>query len=323
MRALARHSESRSLSLEGAVAEFLEDRAFRNLSPQTIEWYRGVLEPFVRYAMTRGVTAPADVTRPLVRAFLAEQSRRVAPHRVNHYRDGLVRLYGWLVAEGCVTQNPADNLPKLKEPRKLTPTFTEDEMRRLFAQPDRRTFLGLRDYLFMLVLLDTGIRLSEALGLKAQDIDFDAGTLKVMGKGSKERMVGFSSDVGRQLRLYVGKREAVLHRAGRADCPFVFPNQDGGRAAAQGFQKALRRYGQRAGITRVRVSPHTFRHTFAVWFVREGGSPFHLQKILGHTTLDMSRRYCELADVDAITRQQELSPVALVGLAGGRERRLR
>ena len=71
----------------------------------------------------------------------------------------------------------------------------------------------------------------------------------------------------------------------------------------------------------MRVSPHTFRHTFAVWFVRKGGSPFHLQRILGHSSLDMSRRYCELADTDAISKQQELSPLSTMSLKGVRPRK--
>jgi integrase/recombinase XerD len=85
----------------------------------------------------------------------------------------------------------------------------------------------------------------------------------------------------------------------------------------------LKSYGEEAGITRARVSPHTFRHTFALWFVRNGGSPFHLQKILGHASLDMSRRYCELADVDFLTSQRRLSPLAMTDLGRSGRRRLR
>jgi integrase/recombinase XerD len=84
-------------------------------------------------------------------------------------------------------------------------------------------------------------------------------------------------------------------------------------------QRKLKRYAARAGITRVRVSPHTFRHTFAVWFVRNGGSPFHLQNILGHSSLDISRRYCEVADVDFVDQQHRLSPLVTMGVVSRRQ----
>jgi integrase/recombinase XerD len=119
------------------------------------------------------------------------------------------------------------------------------------------------------------------------------------------------------------RREAALAGIGEEKSPWVFPNQVGGQWSAKESQQRLQRYGREASIVRVRVSPHTFRHTFALWFVRAGGSPFHLQKILGHTSLDMSRRYCELADVDFISRQQQLSPLAMTDLGSKKRPRLR
>jgi integrase/recombinase XerD len=144
-----------------------------------------------------------------------------------------------------------------------------------------------------------------------------------MGKGGKERVVGFSANLERHLRRYLLRRAMALAGIDRDDTPWVFPNQEGGRGGAKGFQQRLKRYGKAAGIIRVRVSPHTFRHTFALWFVRNGGSPFHLQKILGHSSLDISRRYCELADVDFISSQQALSPLAMGNYGGKRPRRMR
>jgi integrase/recombinase XerD len=175
----------------------------------------------------------------------------------------------------------------------------------------------------MLLLVDTGLRLSETLDLRLGDMDLDSGTVKVLGKGNKERLVGFSGVMERHLRRYVVRREAALAGVGREDSPWLFPNQWGDKGGSKGFQMRLKRYGTAAGITRARVSPHTFRHTFALWFVRNGGSPFHLQKILGHTSLDMSRRYCELANVDFLTSQRELSPLARTDLGAGTRKRLR
>ena len=294
MRALRLHSEEKGLDFESAVGDFPEDCRFRNLSPRTIEWYRYSLGPFVRFLADRGSTAVDAVTEAVLRAFLVERASQVGPRRVNHYRGTLLRLFAWLEDQARIDHNPAQEVPKLREPQKLVPTFTADELDRLLAQPDPRGFLGLRDRVLMLLLLDTGMRLSEALGLRLDDLDFETATMRVLGKGRKDRIVGLSADLSQQLRRYLQRRQAALADIGRPTCPWLLPNHNGGKAGPKTFQTPLRRYASLAGITRVRVSPHTFRHTFAVWFVRHGGSPFHLQKILGHSSLDMSRRYCEL-----------------------------
>jgi len=185
-------------------------------------------------------------------------------------------------------------------------------------------FIGLRDHVFMLLLLDTGVRLSEALGLQVTHLDFVGQTFRVIGKGNKERVVGFSSILREHLQPYLKRRENALAGIGASDSPWLFPDHRGGRGRPKGFQMRLKQYAEAAGVSRVRVSPHTFRHTFALYFVRAGGSPFHLQRILGHTSLDMSRRYCELADEDFIQRQQQLSPlVTLAGFSPDRRRRMR
>lgn len=193
----------------------------------------------------------------------------------------------------------------------------------MLSQPDVSSFLGLRDHVFILLLLDTGARLAEALGLQVDDLDLCSGSFKVLGKGRKERLIGVSATLEGHLRRYLTRRETALAAIDGETSPWVFPNHNGGQWGAKRAQQRLKRYANSAGVSRVRVSPHTFRHTFALWFVRNGGSPFHLQKILGHTSLDMSRRYCELADVDFISRQQQLSPLTTEGLGLTRHHRAR
>jgi len=323
MTGLLGRQENAPLALEPTIEEFLAGCRLRGLSPHTLEWYYYALHPFARYAAARGEHTVDAVGEATVRAFLAEQSARVQPARVDHYRQAVDRFYKWLLEQGRVAANPAHTIRKVREPRRLLPAFNEAEVAALLAQPDTRRFLGLRDHVFMLTLLDTGLRLSEALGLRLDDVDLEGEALRVLGKGGKERLVGLSPALEPHLRRYLVRRAAALAGIGRADSPWLFPNQNGDQAASKGFQLRIREYGEAAGITRVRVSPHTFRHTFALWFVRNGGSPFHLQKILGHASLEMSRRYCELADVDFLERQRALSPLSRADLRVGVRRRLR
>jgi site-specific recombinase XerD len=203
-------------------------------------------------------------------------------------------LADWLEERGYVQHNPAASIRKVREPKRLIAALTPDQVTALLAQPDRGLFVGLRDFCFILTLLDTGIRLSEGLDLQLERVDLEDGLARVIGKGDKERDVGFSARLNAELRIYAIKREAAM--------------------APKAVQRRVRRYGEQAGIRGVRVSPHTLRHTYALNFVRAGGDPFTLQKVLGHTSLATTRRYCELASGDVLRRQRELSPLHTMGI---------
>lgn len=312
-----------SLPLHAAVEEFLADCRLRQLSPTTIQWYRYTLEPFTRFALAHGEHEVAAVTTQTVRAFLAERAESVQANRLNDYREAVDRFCQWLVSQGYASENPAEGIRKAREAKRLIPAFSKEEVEALLSQPNTSSFIGLRDHVFMLLLLDTGIRLSEALGLRVSDLDLPNGQFKVLGKGRKERLVGVSPVLGGHLRRYLVRRQTALASIGQDDSPWLLPNQCGGRLVPKTMQQHLKQYAQQAGVKRVRVSPHTFRHTFALWFVRAGGSPFHLQKILGHSSLDMSRRYCDLADTDFLMKQQELSPLSSLQSVQPPRRRMR
>jgi integrase/recombinase XerD len=291
-----------------------------------VKWYQFLLEPFGRYLESAvGTDDPSAVTERNVLDFLRllgdegfEGRPAVGARRLNHYREGLYRFYLWLQERGCVTHNPVARVKKMREPKKLIQALSAAQIAALLEQPDRHRFIGLRDYCFLLLLLDTGLRLSEALGLRISDLDLDQMSAKVLGKGNKERRVALSPRLLAELKPYLRKREAALAVLGLPDAPRVFPNDVGGRLCSKAMQQRLKRYGAAAEIRGVRVSPHTLRHTYALSFVRSGGDPFTLQKILGHSSLETTRRYCELAEADVLARQRELSPWATLDLTPSR-----
>lgn len=305
-----------------ACREFLDCRALERYSPCTLEWYACILMPFGRYLKeTLEHDDPAAVQERHVRAFLEMAGSEgldgrppVGAKRLNDYRQGLSSFYTWLQEQGYVQHDPVQRVKKIRQPRKLMQAFSEEQVSALLQQPDRKTFVGLRDYLFMLLLLDTGIRLSEGLALRVADIDLDGLTARVLGKGNKERRLGLSPRLLTQLRPYLRKREIAVAQTEDPDSPWVFPNDRGGRLVRKSMQQHFRRYGKAAGIRGVRVSPHTLRHTYAVNFIRNGGGEFALQKALGHTSLEMSRRYCELAESDVLERQREHTPLRTMDL---------
>jgi len=316
-----------------ATEEFLADRKLLNYSPSSLVWYTSVFGAFGRFRQESG--APDDlakVTEPDVRAFLARVQSEGAkgrgptgPKWVNNVRQALKSIFAWAVEEGYVTENPVAGIAKLKEPRRIIQTLSADQVRALVEQPDLRSPVGHRNRCFLLILLDTGLRLSEALGLRVGEVDLEGGVAKVLGKGSKERLVGLSPGLVSELRPYLRRRQQALEEIGRPEAPWLSPNNVGGRLCSKTMEQAVWRYGIAAGIdpNRVRLSPHTLRHTYAVTFVRNGGDPFTLQKVLGHSSLDTSRRYCELANEDVQRRMRDLSPVAALGLASTGGRRVR
>ena len=176
-------------------------------------------------------------------------------------------------------------------------------MRRLLA------IAVVRDRAILLLLLDTGLRVSEAGGLRLGDLRAD-GTLKVRGKGSKERIVPVGATARTAIVRYLGQRGP-----GR---PTTRSSSAGaGALDGRGIQQAIRRLKTRIGVTG-RLSPHSLRHTFARSYLVNGGDVFSLQRILGHTTLDMVKRYVALADVDLVERHRGASPADR--LMGGRRR---
>ncbi|MFC2058330.1 tyrosine-type recombinase/integrase [Chloroflexota bacterium] len=221
---------------------------------------------------------------------------------VANYTRAIKSFFSFLAREELLPENPMRKVRSPKAPRKVMPTFTEAELERLLSQPNKKSPLGFRDYTFMLTLVDTGIRLSELRGLCLGDVDLANGYLRVMGKGGKERYVPIGAKLSKVLLKY-----QMLHRTRDSGCQSFFLTRDGRLISQKKVQELIRKYGERAGI-RKRCSPHTFRSTSAVLYLRNGGDPFSLQKKLGHSSLAMTRRYSELADSDVRAAHLKYSP---------------
>lgn len=305
-----------------ACAEFLDHLALRRYSPQTLLWYRHVLGPFERYLCSlQPPLRLEEVTEREVVRFLSQVSAAgpgghgaLSACRLNQYRMGLRVFFEWLHRKGYVEGNPLAGLGKVREPHKLIRALSEAQIEALLRQPDVGRFAGRCDRCFLLLLLDTGLRLSEALGLQVGQLNLSEATLVVLGKGAKERRVALSPLLVAELVPYLAVRERQLSGLGVSDRGWVFCSEAGGRLSSRCMQRRMRGYGQRAGLTGVRVSPHTLRHTFALHFVRRGGDPFTLQRLLGHNSLEITRRYCQLSDADVLARQRELSLLGMLQL---------
>ncbi len=275
-----------------------------NLSPHTLAWYDGRLKAMLEYLLTHypDVT-PQTVTLNQLREVVQHVSEVASVATTNHTITAIKAMMNYLYDEGYIDSNPAYKLKKMREPKTLIQTFTDEQIKALLAACNKRKFAGIRDYTIYTLILDTGLRISEALGLKVEDINWTQNTAKVMGKGSRERVVPFGRSARSALTQYMERRGEVN------DCNLVFVNEYAEPIGVRAFENNMKRVGRTAAITGVRVSPHTCRHTFAVSWIRNGGDVFHLQRILGHSSLEICRRYVNLATEDLQRAHQNHSPI--------------
>ena len=215
---------------------------------------------------------------------------------------GIVRtFFRFLVAEGYIPGSPMEGLkPPIHRADQIQP-FTEDQVLNLL-RVTRKTKHSKRDEALIMFMFDTGVRSSEVCALNLESVDVVNRKAIVLGKGNKTRAVFFSRETGRTLWHYLRTRET------NENSP-VFLSERGDRLTRWGLAQIIERLGVMAKVEVTRCSPHTLRHTFAVMFLRAGGSVFTLKEMLGHTNLAMTNRYVSLAQADIQNQHQMYSPI--------------
>jgi site-specific recombinase XerD len=223
---------------------------------------------------------------------------------VRGYYASLSAFLNWAVREELIEKSPMKNIARPKVPRYIPDPFSEQEIRALLTACKSLTDRSsLRMTAMLLFLLDSGTRVGEMLKLKLADLNLEQGRAKVMGKGAKERYVYFGKATKRILWRYI----SLARPEPMPNVENLFLTFDGRPVAQRQFSHMLSKLGETAGVNK--VHPHRFRRTAAVQFLRNGGNIFALQKLLGHESLEMVRRYVELASNDVAEAHQKASPV--------------
>jgi integrase/recombinase XerD len=254
----------------------------------------------------------------LIRDFLAHEWEHISAMTAAHSFITPRAFFCLLVRVGEIDESPMDRVEKVRVPRKVVATFSPAQVAAMLATCNGRSFNGTRLRTIILTLLDCGLRVLALCGLALENASWDEWALRVMGRGSKERVVPFGEASRQALMAYVAKRENIPGQSA------LFLTCYGDPMNRHEAHRIVRRGGAKAGITGVRRSPHTFRHTFAVMYLRNGGDAFSLQRLLGHSCLKMTRRHAELAQTDVIDRHRACSPgdrfLSAVRSAQGRRR---
>lgn len=288
----------------------------QNLSAGMCANYAQTYRLLLRALAPLGGPAPADATTHHLRACIeAWRAAGLASETLETRFRHLRTFFGFLHREGLLLANPAAALERPRVERRLIRPFTEDQFAATLAQI-RGDALGLRDRALLLLLADTGLRISEALGLKLGELDLAGNTAVVMGKGRKERRVCWGETARRALLAWLRTRPE-----GR-DTDHVFCNHFGGRLGSTPFQHRLKEYTRRAGIAANRLSCHALRHFWACQYLKNTGDIVTLSRLLGHTTLAMSKRYLNLTDDEVLAKARQVGSVLdrMDALPGDRRR---
>ena len=306
------------LTWETALRLFFLRCKTKDISPRTMELYQTHLKTLQEWVKANGEPKPEETGQTVLRSFLeAYKARGNKPATVDGMWRVLRTLFGFLHQEGLIMVDPMEKVERPKKERRFIKPVTEEQLRLLLGQMDTKDILGLRDYALTVFLADTGLRLSEALSLRICDLDWTGNSVSVLGKGRKERRVAFGQTARRVLLAWIEKR-----RPGTKE-EFLWVNRYGQQMQRLNFQQRMKAYSKSAGIAADRLSPHALRHFFALQFLKNGGDVMTLQKLLGHSSLEMVRNYVNMTDDDALADHRKASPLDKMGPLPGERRSVR
>ena len=278
-------------SWEEVLSSFLLFRKAQGNSERTIEDYRYQVGHFFR--SYPAIHSPELWENMMLReSVLSYLGKYEAPVTFNLRLSSLKIFFQWAINEGLLTSNPTEGLRKRKASPRIV-NIPDDVLSRLLQLPDRRTFSGLRDYGLFLLQLDTGIRPGEALKLKVEDFDMKSGTINVNSKVSKTRTSRTLFLTRPTTKVLT---ELIAVRPQEWDKVPIFCTCEGQPFSTHSWgRRIIESYQEKVGM---KITPYMLRHSFALAFLRNGGNIFALQRIMGHTSLEMTKRYLALTEQD-------------------------
>jgi integrase/recombinase XerD len=260
--------------------------AERGLARNSVAAYRRDLEALGRQLQGRALASAGE--DDLLLALRRMRTAGRSPRSVARWLVAVRGFYAWLAQEGTIADNPSARLEPPRTWKTLPKVLDGSDVVRLLDTPDRGDPKGARDAAMLEVLYATGLRVSELCGLRLHDLRLDAGYLRCVGKGGKERVVPLGAEASAALRSYLDAGRDALLAGRRSDTVFV--GRRGAPLTRQGFWKLIKAYGRRAGI-RAALSPHVVRHSFATHLLENGADLRAVQMLLGHADISTTQIY--------------------------------
>jgi integrase/recombinase XerD len=270
---------------------WLED----GLSSNTLAAYRRDLVAYAQWLAVQGQSLLASGEMDL-QAYFADRHAMTKATTANRRLTVFKRFFRWALREGMLQSDPTLKLDAAKTALRVPKTLTEAQVEALLAAPDVGTALGIRDRTMLELMYASGLRVSELVGLKTFHISLNDHALRVMGKGSKERLVPFGEVASAWLRQYLGAARAELLGGKQSDALFItVRGSTAGTAMTRVmFWMVVKKYAMAAGI-RTALSPHTLRHAFATHLLNHGADLRAVQMLLGHADISTTTIYTHIA----------------------------
>ena len=269
---------------------WLEDGLSRN----TLDSYRRDLEKFAQWLERHHVLSVIQTSHGDIQGYLADLvvTQKARPSSTSRNISSLKRLFRYLLRQGKIAADPTLQIDTPELPRNLPKSLTEQDIERLLDTPDSQTPLGLRDRTMFEVLYATGLRVSELVTLRITQVSLDMGVVRVMGKGSKERLVPLGEEALDWLGRYLAEGREVLLDKQVSDALFVTARGEG--MTRQMFWYLIKKYAKQCGLSKP-LSPHTLRHAFATHLLNHGADLRVVQMLLGHADISTTQIYTHVA----------------------------
>lgn len=280
----------------------MQERAFQNylsylrvekgLAANTVDAYGRDTQRFLSFLQREGWILERAGKEELLH-YLQHLYEHLSPRTIVRTIASLRSFYRFLLLDGYLTKDPSETLDSPRTWRTLPQFLTQEEVEQLLDQPDPKTPHGLRNRAMLETLYATGLRVSELVRLRNDEINLEAGFLRTFGKGSRERIVPVGDSAVGRIQCYLGEARSYFLRR-RTSSPFLFLTQRGGAMSRQHFWTIVIQYGKRAGIEK-KLSPHVLRHSFATHLLEHGADLRAVQMMLGHADISTTQIYTHVS----------------------------
>ena len=266
----------------------------RGLAHNTIISYREDLNIYIGFLIKRNINSLSKTTKEEIINFMFYQKDRgLSVNSVARRLAAIKMFYRFLVRERILKNDPTGLIDSPKLWKKIPETLSLNEVDSLISQPDIRDRQGIRDRAILEALYATGMRVSEAVNLKVDNVNLDIGFLRCIGKGSKERVIPLGRKAIGSLRRYLRISRPQLLNSAKKDSEFLFLNRFGKKISRQSLWKIIKRYAREARIKKT-IMPHILRHSFATHLLERGADLRSVQEMLGHANISTTQIYTHI-----------------------------
>ncbi|PKG24363.1 tyrosine-type recombinase/integrase [Niallia nealsonii] len=299
--------------LKFAIQDFKDDREFQNLSEQTIKTYQIILGEFQSFSAEKEVLNVEDITANIVKSYLlyCKKTKGNNPVTINTKIKNLKAFFNYMVMNDVITdkRNPMLKIEKIKTDTKIE-VFTDNHIKQMLGYYRRlkgreKSFYAYRDHTIILTLLGTGIRLGELCNLTWEEVNLVKGTITVFGKNRMQASIPLTDKLIKELAEY----KVFCQQYFNESSVHVFVNKDNKLMTTDAVKNMFKRLKTIMNFKDVRLSAHTFRHTFAHRFLMNGGDVFTLQKMLRHSNLKMTEKYLAIWGTALREQNEKYNPL--------------